>query len=717
MDSVAVAVFESWRLDIRLLLVLLATAWIYARGWKRLRAERPARYPAWRLIAFLGGLAALFAAIASPIDAFGGFLLEVHMLQHLLLLMIAPPLLWLGQPVLALLRGAPRSVLKDWIGPFLRWHALRRIGRAITHPVMSWLAMALAMIAWHVPALYELGLHSPAWHQVQHACFFSAALLFWWPVIQVWPSQSRWPRAAMIPYLIAADIVNTGLSAVLSFSDQALYPTYQLVPRLWGISALDDQATAGAIMWVPGSIAFLLPAVILGVQAFSPRRTPATTRTRARLSPTLEAKRPWDLLNVPVIGSILRYRYFRRIAQGVMFMLAIAIVVDGLLGPQVSPLNLAGVLPWTYWRGFAVIALLAAGNIFCMACPFTLPRDLGRRILPARRSWPVWLRSKWIAAGLLAAYLWSYEAFSLWNSPWWTAWIVIGYFTTAFIVDGLFQGASFCKYVCPIGQFHFVQSLVSPLEVKTREPEVCVSCRTHDCLHGNAHQRGCQLNLFQPTKFGNFDCTFCLHCVHACPQGNVGVLATIPGASLLQDRRLFQRADVVALTAILVFGAFVNAAGMTAPVIMWMSQWHAASMFYYAAGLVAGPTILIWLCSRIARSKALTGRCILALVPLGFSMWLAHFSFHLVTAWQTILPVLNRLLAIGTGEYSGASAWITSAQILSLDFGLIATLYLTWRIAGRVRVAAPWAVLAIALYASGIWIIFQPMQMRGMIMN
>ena len=113
--------------------------------------------------------------------------------------------------------------------------------------------------------------------------------------------------------------------------------------------------------------------------------------------------------------------------------------------------------------------MLAAGNVFCMACPFMVPRTLARRWLPQGRSWPRWLRSKWLAVLLLAIFLWAYEAFALWDSPWWTAWIVLAYFAAAFVIDGFFRGASFCKYVCPIGQFNFVQSLISPLEIQVRE--------------------------------------------------------------------------------------------------------------------------------------------------------------------------------------------------------------------------------------------------------
>ena len=219
-----------------------------------------------------------------------------------------------------------------------------------------------------------------------------------------------------------------------------------------------------------------------------------------------------------------------------------------------------------------MLALLVIGNFFCFACPFTFARDLARRILPGNRQWPRWLRTKWISVALLGIYLWSYEAFSLWNSPWLTAWVIIGYFVAAIVVDGFFRGASFCKYVCPIGQFHFVQSLVSPFEVKTRDLDVCRSCKSFDCIKGNEQQRGCELRLFQPKKESNLDCTFCLDCVRACPHDNIGIIAVTPGRTLARDQfrssigRFAERTDLAALVLVLVFGAFLNAASMTLPV-------------------------------------------------------------------------------------------------------------------------------------------------------
>ena len=236
------------------------------------------------------------------------------------------------------------------------------------------------------------------------------------------------------------------------------------------------------------------------------------------------SRRPFDLLRVPLLGRFLRWRHARVCLQLPLLLLALCIVFDGFFGPPIAGMNLAGVLPWIHWRGLVVLGLLAAGNVFCMACPFMLPRAMARRFRTATRSWPPWLRNKWPAVVLLVVFLWAYEAFALWDSPWLTAAIVLAYFAAAFLIDGLFRGASFCKYVCPIGQFNFVQSLVSPLEVKVREPDVCSSCRTKDCIRGRDEIPGCELGLYQPRKSSNMDCTFCLDCIHACPHQNIGII-------------------------------------------------------------------------------------------------------------------------------------------------------------------------------------------------
>src|SRR4030095_1138890 len=348
--------------------------------------------------------------------------------------------------------------------------------------------------------------------------------------------------------------------------------------RITSLTALEDQAAAGSIMWVASSVFFLVPLGLITIELMSAPRTvvpseryasaqhsplrnlcdlcvPAVYKLFARRSPQRrrgrrdyaeEIRRPvehskLDLLSLPLVGRLLRWPHLRRSAQLLMFLLAIVTVMDGLLGPQMATMNLAGVLPWTHWRGLMVLATLAVGNIFCFACPFNFARQLGRRILPARWSWPKRLRSKWIAIALLLLFFWAYEAFSLWDSPRATAISVIGYFAAAVIVDGFFKGASFCKYVCPIGQYQFFQSMISPVEVGVRNLAVCGTCKTHDCIRGNENQLGCDFQLFVPRKTSNMDCTFCLECVHACPHENVSLLASSPGTQLVQIASSTQR--------------------------------------------------------------------------------------------------------------------------------------------------------------------------------
>ncbi len=333
----------------------------------------------------------------------------------------------------------------------------------------------------------------------------------------------------------------------------------------------------------------------------------------------------------------------RRVAQVSMLLVAIAVMWDGFFGQQVAPLNMAGVLPWIHWRALSMLALLAVGNLFCMACPFMFVRDLGRKVFPAKARWPRVLRNKWLPVGLIAIYLWAYEAFSLWDSPWLTACIIAGYFLGALLIDGFFKGASFCKYVCPIGQFQFVTSLLSPREIAVKSAQVCKSCSTYDCIRGNETARGCELYLFQPKKVGNLDCTFCLDCVKACPHDNVALMTVVPAKTLVADPyrssigRLSKRTDILALAMLIVFGAFVNAAGMVAPVMMWEHRWHAMPVvvaFVVLSGVVIAPLVCVGLCGLLnRRPMEVVRRFAFTLVPIGVAMWAAHLLFHAAASW------------------------------------------------------------------------------------
>ena len=244
MNPVMDAFLSSWPSDPGLLFALFLTAGIYLRGWLFLRHRHAKRWQFKEPAAFLVGLLAIFLALASPIEPFSFLFLQVHMVQHLLLMMAAPPLLWLGNPLFPMLYGLPAPVRSYWVVPLFRSRLLRAFCSWLSHPVAAWLLFVGAAWLWHVPPLYELAVRSDGWHYVQHLTFLGTALVFWYPVVQPYPSRPAWSRWILIPYLILADVQNTVLAALLTFSDRVLYPYYAQIPRLYSLSALDDQATA-----------------------------------------------------------------------------------------------------------------------------------------------------------------------------------------------------------------------------------------------------------------------------------------------------------------------------------------------------------------------------------------------------------------------------------------------------------------------------------------
>ena len=264
-------VLQSWVLPLPVTCALAVAAVVYMRGWDRLRNLLPNVASIWRLACFMTGLLALWIAIGSPLAAFDDELLSIHMVQHILLMAVAPPLILLGAPALPLLHGLPQSFVRSGLGPLLRWAPLQWLGHVLTHPVFCWLAATVTLIAWHSPSAFEFALRSELWHEVEHACFFTTSILFWWPVVQPWPSVPRWPRWSIPLYLFTGMMANDALSAFLAFCDRVLYPSYASASGIFSISPLDDQALAGALMWVFSSFVYLVPAVAITLQLLSPR--------------------------------------------------------------------------------------------------------------------------------------------------------------------------------------------------------------------------------------------------------------------------------------------------------------------------------------------------------------------------------------------------------------------------------------------------------------
>ena len=471
---------------------------------------------------------------------------------------------------------------------------------------------------------------------------------------------------------------------------------------------------------------------------------------------------PFDLLRVPGIGRLLKWRYARPVLQAPLLVISVVMILHGLFGPSISPKNLATTLSWVHLRGALVLVLLCAGNFFCLACPFMLVRQAARKLFRPRFTWPRFLRNKWLSVGLFVLILFTYELFDLWASPWWTAWLIIFYFLGVLVVDGFFKHASFCKFVCPIGQFNFVASTLSPLEVTVRDQDVCTSCQTKDCIRGRRETvsdlvviRGCELALFQPRKVGNMDCTFCMDCVHACPHDNVGILSRLPGGELLSDPLrsgigyFSNRKDLAALALVFTFGALLNAFGMVSPVyavekwlgrVLHVSHELPVLGVIFTCFLVLEPILLLgfasWLTVRWGGSQRalvpLAVRYSYALVPLGFGMWLAHYGFHFLTGLLTIIPVTQSALMkiglpfLGPPRWTLAGVPVPVVQVIAIGFlllGFAGSLVITYGLAEEdaprrpMRAFMPWASVCLIVWMASMWLMFQPMEMRATLMG
>ncbi len=478
-----------------------------------------------------------------------------------------------------------------------------------------------------------------------------------------------------------------------------------------------------------------------------------------------------DILRLPLVGRLLRHRHGRLALQALLTLGALALIMDGFVGPQSAARNLATVTPWVHLRGLVVIVLLLAGNLFCMGCPFTLPRSLAKRLSRRGRRFPQRLRNKWLAIFSLFALFFLYEYLDLWASPWLTAWLIIAYFVGAFALEAIFTESAFCKYICPLGSFNMVYSTLSPARIAVKSPDICASCVGRECVNGSyapqpvirlddipggvpgetrqievAHgprgTLGCGTELFAPQIRSNLDCTQCLDCVRACPHDNVSLFTRTPGAELNLAGSWPQRWDLSLLAVALSFMGLSNAFGM-APPYYALQEWLALSLgitseFVVLLLIFAAGNLLLPLAASVAAawlSRGATGfqkRDSLrdtvaafapAFAPVGFGIWFAHYSFHLLVGPGLIVPVIQEFLG-GVGDWGRWS--------FSLDAGLIGLLQLAVLLVGffwSLRLAQkaalrlyrrkallgllPWALVYLLLMLAAWQIFTLPMEMRG----
>jgi putative membrane protein len=255
--------WSAWNFDPAIILGLAFVALLYARGaralWARAGVSRGIRR--WQAAAFAAGVIALFIALVSPIDSLGTTLFSAHMIQHLLLMQVAAPLLVLGAPPLALLWALPRSWRRALGASWRRLPRLQRFWRRLTTPAIALLIHAAALWLWHVPGMYDAALRYESLHVAEHASFLGSALLFWWVLLH--GRARRLGYGAAFAAIFVVMMQSGVLGALMTFSGVPWYSSHLGGSVLWGLTPLEDQQLAGVIMWVPGNLLYLIPALAL----------------------------------------------------------------------------------------------------------------------------------------------------------------------------------------------------------------------------------------------------------------------------------------------------------------------------------------------------------------------------------------------------------------------------------------------------------------------
>jgi putative membrane protein len=259
---------ESFRISCALILA----AFVYLRGWLRVRRQDRGSFEGWRGGSFLLGVLFIWIATASPRAALDHEMLTAHMVQHLLLMTLAPPLILLGIPRKQSAHGLLQRSQAN--GRPLRSEPMWQLASVVMRPALCWFAAAGTLVVWHIPPVFMLGLRSQVWHSVEQLCFLASGLLFWWPVVRPSASNSGWPESSILLYLFLATLPCDILSGFLVFCDRVVYPVFLSSPRPFGLSALEDQQCAGALMWTCVTVVYVIAGAVFTARLLSPHRKP-----------------------------------------------------------------------------------------------------------------------------------------------------------------------------------------------------------------------------------------------------------------------------------------------------------------------------------------------------------------------------------------------------------------------------------------------------------
>ncbi len=511
-----------------------------------------------------------------------------------------------------------------------------------------------------------------------------------------------------------------------------------------------------------GDLSLLLPYLIFIILAtpamvfllaMSARRAKAVIRANADGGEPLAEPHRHDLLRIPWVNRMLKWRGFQFVMQLPNAIAFALVIIAGIWGTQLGDKNFATVVTWLVWWAVIIFTFLFLSRTWCMACPLVsiaewLQRGklwgVGKRTFSLNRKWPRRLRNFWVPTGFFIVLTWMYLFLGLASSPLYTALVTIGLFIgPAIVVSLIFERRTFCRYVCPIGGIIGAYSMTAPLELRNRSDEVCRSCKEKACYRGNDKGYGCPMFIMPQKMETNTYCTMCTECIKTCPNDNISLNVRPFLSDLWKSKKMgFDvSAIVVILLGVTVFqtlsmvepwvdasDAMMEATGLGENTVLTLS---------YLAMAVIAPMLIFGLWSVITRVVGGNGARLkqvfigfsFAFLPIALSAHLAHNLVHFFEEGTAAIPVLSDPLGWGWNLLGTANIIpepllhaepLHIVQMTLITIGYLAAVYVGWRVARQtfgknlraIAGLAPMLVLMIAFAGLNLWILNLPMGMR-----
>ena len=252
-------ILGGWNLEPISVIALLVLAGLYFVGLKRSKGQSMKLITWWRPVALVAGVLSLLIASLSPLHNISGSLFFAHMIQHIILIMIGPPLILLGGPIVPVMRGLPSGLRREIVIPILQNRKCRKLLEICTNPVVAWFVYVGSLWAWHTPRLYDEAVRNTGIHGLEHGFFVLASIFFWWCVIDPIPMKPKLSGGLRLLYLFLATLQNTVLGAFITLSTAPWYSSYLVSSEiLMGLTPMQDQRIGGLIMWIPGAMMYFL---------------------------------------------------------------------------------------------------------------------------------------------------------------------------------------------------------------------------------------------------------------------------------------------------------------------------------------------------------------------------------------------------------------------------------------------------------------------------